>query len=79
MNYINICSEKPTIYNVLKRILNMNTETFGNSKFKFSARGFVVALAASSMLLMNSFNSIGNYSAGSTKLSVIPNVYADDA
>ena len=57
----------------------MKTERLENSNFKFSNRGFLVALAASSMLLMNSFNSMGKYSAGLKEITFVPKIYADDA
>jgi len=57
----------------------MKTERLENSNFKFSNRGFLVALAASSMLLMNSFNPMGKYSAGLKKITFVPKTYADDA
>ena len=57
----------------------MKTERLENFNFKFSNRGFLVALAASSMLLMNSFNSMGKYSAGLKEINFVPKTYADDA
>ena len=56
----------------------MKTERFGNSNFKFSSRGFLVALAASSMLLMNNFNSMDKYSGESNQITFMPKTYADD-
>lgn len=57
----------------------MKTERLGNTNFKFSTRGFLVALAASSMLLMNGFNSMGKYSTGLNEINLVPKAYADDA
>ena len=72
MNYINVCRKSLRSIKFSQGILSMKTERLENSNFKFSNRGFLVALAASSMLLMNSFNSMGKYSAGLKEITFVP-------
>jgi len=57
----------------------MKNERLVNAKFKFSSRGFLVALAASSMLLMNNFNSMDKYGVESIEIDLMPKTFADDA
>lgn len=56
----------------------MKTERFRSSNSKFSSRGFLFALAASSMLLMNNFNTMDKYGAESDQVDLMPENYASD-